>query len=442
MAPKAKRANPTTPAPAEDLNPARVAAEQFERVAPYLPHLDPQLLEWLKRPARTIILECPVVMDDGSVRTFTAFRVLHSFVRGPGKGGIRYHPQVDLDEVRALAAWMTWKCAVIDVPFGGAKGGVCCDPKHLSESERRKITRRYVSDLGEMIGPHTDIPAPDVYTDAGTMAWVYDTYARMHPGKNCLPVVTGKPLDLGGSHGREEATAQGGLFACEIALARGLVAGLTGLNGARVAIQGFGNAGGTAARLFTDAGARVIAVSDSQGGVRDDRGLDIGAVAAHKARTGSVVGLPGAETVSNEELLASECDLLVPAALEGQIRGDNAGAVRTRLVCELANGPTTPRADRILAERGIPVLPDILANSGGVCVSYFEWVQNHQNEQWAPELIRSKLQAKMEQATGAVLDRQVAVNSADGEKITLREAALLLALERIARVATERGIWP
>src|SRR5262245_47427020 len=385
MAPK------TAPASAEDLNPFHIATQQFERAATLMPHLKRGLVDFLKHPARTVIVEFPVELEDGRVQMLTGYRVLHSHVRGPGKGGIRYHPDVTLDEVRALAAWMTWKCAVIDVPFGGAKGGVCCNPKELSEADLRKITRRYVSDLGDLIGPHSDIPAPDVYTSAQTMAWVYDTYAMMHPGRNNLPAVTGKPLDIGGSHGRNEATARGCLFACQRALARGLVPGLPDVRGARVAIQGYGNAGAIAARLFREAGARVIAVSDSQGGIVQQDGLDVAAVDGHKRSTGTVVGMGGTRPVSNDDLLTLECDVLIPAALENTIRQDNAPAVRARIICEAANGPTTPAADRILFERGIPVLPDILANSGGVCVSYFEWVQNNENEQWDEDDVNRKL---------------------------------------------------
>jgi glutamate dehydrogenase (NAD(P)+) len=425
----------------EDLNPFHIAAQQFDRAAAHLPRLKHGLVEFLKRPARTVIVEFPVELEDGSVRSFTGYRVLHSRVRGPGKGGVRYHPDVTLDEVRALAAWMTWKCALIDVPFGGAKGGVCCNPKELGAGDLRRLTRRFVSELGDLIGPHTDIPAPDVYTNAQTMAWVYDTYAVMHPGRNNLPAVTGKPLDIGGSQGRHEATARGCLFACQRALARGVVPGLSGLAGARVAVQGFGNAGGIAARLFAEAGARVVAVSDSRGGAFREGGLDVAAVQAHKDRTGSVAGLPGARAVGNEELLTLECDVLVPAALENQVRRDNAAAVRARLVCEAANGPTTPAADEILFRRGVPVLPDILANSGGVCVSYFEWVQNNENEQWGLEEVNAKLKAKMERAADAVLDRQAALHRA-AAPADLRTAALLVAVERVAQVALERGIWP
>ena len=430
--------------PAEDLNPFHIAAQQFDRAVTFLPPLQRGLIDFLKRPARTVIVEFPIELADGSVQTFVGYRVLHSHVRGPGKGGIRYHPEVSLDEVRALAAWMNWKCALIDVPFGGAKGGVCCNPKKLSETDLRKITRRYVSDLGELIGPHTDIPAPDVYTNAQTMAWIYDTYAMMHPGLNNLPVVTGKPLDIGGSLGRDEATARGCLFACQRALARGVVPGLKKLGGARVVIQGYGNAGGHAAQLFHEAGARIVAVSDSRGGIvaSDSAGLDPGVVAAHKADTGTVVGLPGARGCSNEELLALECDVLIPAALENQIRADNAAAVRARMVCEAANGPTTPAADRVLFGRGIPVLPDILANSGGVCVSYFEWVQNIENEQWDLDNVNHKLRTRMERATDAVLDRQAEINRSGAAGADLRTAALVVAVDRVARVALERGIWP
>jgi glutamate dehydrogenase (NAD(P)+) len=432
--------NPGAP---EDLNPFHIAAQQFDRAAAHLPKTRQGLLEFLKRPARTVILEFPVELSDGHVRTFTGYRVLHSKVRGPGKGGIRYHPDVTLDEVRALAAWMTWKCAVIDIPFGGAKGGVQCNPKELNENDLRKLTRRFVSDLNGIIGPHTDIPAPDVYTNAQTMAWIYDTYDMTHPGLNNLPVVTGKPLDIGGSHGRNEATARGCLFACQRALARGAVAGLTDVRGARVAIQGFGNAGSIAARLFHEAGARIVAVSDSAGGVWREVGLDPAAVTAHKARTASVAGLEGTRPVTNDELLTLECDVLIPAALENQIRRDNASGVRARVVCEAANGPTTPAADRILFERGIAVLPDILANAGGVCVSYFEWVQNNENEQWDEDEVNQKLRAKMERATDATLDKQGEINRRSGaSSVDLRTAALVVALERVARVALERGIWP
>jgi glutamate dehydrogenase (NAD(P)+) len=429
----------------EDLNPFHIAAQQFDRAVAYMPTLKQGLIEYFKRPSHTVILEFPVEIEDGSVRTFTGYRVLHNRVRGPGKGGIRYHPGVTMDEVRALASWMTWKCAVIDVPFGGAKGGVAFNPKEHSEADIRKITRRYISELGDLIGPHTDVPAPDVYTDARTMAWIYDTYAMMHPGTNCLGVVTGKPLDIGGSHGRNEATARGCLFATQRALSRGIVAGLKSVAGAKVAVQGFGNAGSIAAHLFAEAGAKIIAVSDSQGGIHQEKGLDLAAVAKHKEKSGSVVGTSGTKTITNDELLALPCDILIPAALECQIRQDNAAAVRARVVVEAANGPTTPAADRILQERKIPVLSDILANSGGVCVSYFEWVQNNENEQWDEDNVNQKLKVKIERAADAVIDKQAAVNKSAPKKlgpIDMRTAALIVAVERVAEVALKRGIWP
>jgi glutamate dehydrogenase/leucine dehydrogenase len=430
----------------EDLNPFHIAAQQFDQAVACMPHLKRGLLDFLKRPSRTVIVEFPIELDDGTVKNFTGYRVLHNRVRGPGKGGIRYHPGVTLDEVRALASWMTWKCAVIDVPFGGAKGGVACNPKELSAGDLRKLTRRFISDLGDLIGPNTDIPAPDVYTDARTMAWIYDTYAIMHPGRNNLPVVTGKPLDIGGSHGRHEATARGCLFAAQRALARRIVPGLESVRNARVAIQGFGNAGGIAADLFHEAGAKIVAVSDSRGGIHSENGLTPAAVSAHKAKTGSVVGMAASRNLSNEELLTVDCDLLIPAALENQIRQDNAARVRARMICEAANGPTTPAADRILFDKGIPVVPDILANSGGVCVSYFEWVQNIENEQWDVEEVNHKLQTKMERATNIVIDKQTQINqqakNQGSNPIDLRTAALIVAIERVSSVALERGIWP
>lgn len=427
---------------AEDLNPFRIAQRQFDGAARFVSQLRDGLSEFLKSPCRVISLRFPVEMDDGSVRTFSGYRVLHSRVRGPGKGGIRYHPDVTEDEVRALASWMTWKCAVADIPFGGAKGGVVCDPKKLSESELRRLTRRFIAELGDDIGPHTDIPAPDVNTTAGTMAWIYDTYQMMHPGRNSLPVVTGKPLGIGGSQGRREATAEGALFVTQRTLSRGIVPSLASLDGATVAIQGFGNAGAIAAELFAAAGARIVAVSDSRGGVLRREGLDPAAVIRHKEQTGSVTGFPGSQAVSNEDLLEIECDVLIPAALENQIRSDNVGAVKAKLVVEAANGPTTPAADRVLFERGIPVIPDILANSGGVTVSYFEWVQNIENERWDRPEVEARLKAKMESATDAVIDTQERIERETGERVDLRTAAFALAVGRVAEVAVERGIWP
>lgn len=443
---------------AEDLNPFHIARQQFNQAVAYIPELKAGLIEFLIRPERVLITEFPIQTHDGNVQNFTGFRVLHSQVRGPGKGGIRYHPDVSADEVRALAAWMTWKCAVVDVPFGGAKGGVICNPKALTNEDLRKITRRFIAQLGDNIGPHTDIPAPDVNTSEETMAWIYDTYQMMHPGQNNLPIVTGKPITIGGSYGRREATARGSLFATQHLLAQGVLEGLETLDGARVVIQGFGNAGAIAAELFAEAGATIIAVSDSRGGVYAPDGLDPQAAIAHKAETGSVVGLVGTTTITNEALLALPCDILMPAALENQLRADNADTVQARLVVEAANGPTTPAADRILFDKGIPVLPDILANAGGVTVSYFEWVQNIENEQWDEEVVNTKLLRKMTRATDGVLEMQQTINGSLEQiqanwrvrgdthdelgRVDLRMAAYILAVKRVADVALKRGIWP
>jgi glutamate dehydrogenase (NAD(P)+) len=442
----------------EDLNPFHIAQQQFEHAIRYLPEYQKGLVDYLVRPERVIISEFPIETHNGTVRNFTGYRVLHNRARGPGKGGIRYHPDVTADEVRALATWMTWKCAVMDIPFGGAKGGVICNPKELTRDDLRRITRRFIAELGDAIGPHTDIPAPDVNTSAETMAWVFDTYDMMHPGRNNTPVVTGKPVDMGGSFGRNEATSRGCLFCTQHALSRGLVEGMDSVDGATVVVQGFGNAGAIAAQLYAEQGSRIIACSDSRGGIFSADGFDPDEAIAHKRETGSVVGLPGTEEVSNEELLGLECDILIPAALENQIRADNAGDVKARLIAEAANGPTTPAADRILVENGIPVLPDILANAGGVTVSYYEWVQNIENEQWDEEEVNAKLLRKMTRATDSVLDTRERINGSLEEiqtsrakrghgsdalgEIDIRTAAYVLAVKRVADVTLRRGIWP
>ncbi len=426
----------------ENLNPYDIAQQQFDTAAKYVADLPNGLRDWLRGTMRLLKVEFPIECDDGSVKIFSGYRAQHSRVRGPGKGGIRYHPEVNADEVRALASWMTWKCAVADVPFGGAKGGVICNPKELSKNELRKVTRRFITELGDTIGPHTDIPAPDINTNAETMAWIYDTYDMMHAGKNNLPVVTGKPVAMGGSLGRNEATARGCLFATRRAIEQGAVPGLNALQGATVAIQGFGNAGSIAARLFAEAGARVIGVSDSTGGVTSESGIDPKAALAHKKRTGSVIGLPETKNITNEELLHLKCDILIPAAFENQIRENNVRGVRAKMIAEAANGPTTPAADRILFERGVPVLPDILANSGGVTVSYFEWVQNIENEHWSEEHVNQNLLEKMEAATDAVLQMQIEIKDRHTANVDLRTAAFALAIKRVTSVALVRGIWP
>lgn len=431
-------------AAAEDLNQYRIAQAQFDRAAAHLPELSAGMADWLRRTSRVITVEFPIETEDGSVKTFTGYRAVHNRVRGPGKGGIRYHPEVTEDEVRALASWMTWKCAVADVPFGGAKGGVVCNPKELTLNDLRKITRRYIVGLGDNIGPHTDIPAPDVNTGADTMAWIYDTYEMMHPGTNNLPVVTGKPIGMGGSLGRREATARGCLNVTMHALSRGVLPGHGSLDGMRVVIQGFGNAGAIAAELFAAAGARIVGISDSTIGAYNENGIDTDAAITHKERTRSLEGLASTSAITNEELLGLPCDILIPAAFENQIREDNVGAISAKLIVEAANGPTTPGADRALSARGIPVIPDILANSGGVTVSYFEWVQNIENEQWTEDHVNQKLKAKMERATDSVLEMHRGLNQNRGsaEPADMRTAALALAIQRVAAIAKNRGIWP
>jgi glutamate dehydrogenase (NAD(P)+) len=425
------------------------ATQQFERALGWVDGIKEGLVDFLINPKRTIHVRFPVYMDDGSIRTFHGYRVLHNEVRGPGKGGIRYHPSVTEAEVTALATFMTWKTAVVDIPYGGGKGGVVCDPKNLSRDELRRITRRFVSELGDNIGPHTDIPAPDVYTNSQTMAWIFDTFDRMHPGENNLAVVTGKPLEIGGSLGRDEATARGSWYATEQLLRRNAVPGLKSIKGARIAVQGYGNAGSVAARLFHDAGGIIVAVSDSRGGICNAKGLGPKAVLAHKEETGSVVGYPGANAISNEDVLAHDCDILIPAALECQVRSDNANNVKAKLIVEDANGPLTAAADEILQRKGVVVLPDILANAGGVVVSYFEWVQNLENQQWDLEKVHKRLKAKMYRAVDETVDRFIELKACHEDGVnrersgpTLRDAALVSAIHRIATVVLQRDIWP
>jgi glutamate dehydrogenase (NAD(P)+) len=425
------------------------ATQQFERALTWVDGIKEGIIDFLINPKRTIHVRFPVNMDDGSTKTFHGFRVLHSDVRGPGKGGIRYHPDVTEAEVSALAAFMTWKTAVVNIPYGGGKGGVVCDPKKMSRRELRHVTRRFVAELGDAIGPYTDIPAPDVYTDAQTMAWIYDTYDRMHPGENNLAVVTGKPIDVGGSLGRDEATARGSWYATEQLLRRKGVPGLETLAGARVAVQGYGNAGSIAAYLFHDAGAVIVAVSDSRGGIANEDGLDPREVLAFKEETGTVVGFPGSTKISNDDVLAFDCDVLIPAALECAITTENARNVKARLIVEDANGPITAVADEILRQKGVIILPDILANAGGVVVSYFEWVQNLENQQWCLEKVETRLNEKMCHAVDETLDRfeelqakyDAGFNKGNPGP-TLRDAALVSAIQRIAKVVLHRDIWP
>ena len=422
-----------------------IAQQQFDRALSWIDDLKSGLIDYLVTPKRTVHVRFAIHMDDNSVQTFHGFRVLHNTARGPGKGGIRYHPDVTEHEVAALAALMTWKTALVDVPFGGAKGGVVCNPKELSRAELRRITRRFVIELGDAIGPYTDIPAPDVYTNEQTMAWIYDTFDVFHRGQNNRAVVTGKPLRLGGSLGRDAATGRGCLNATERFLAHGICEGLDSLEGLRIAIQGLGNVGSNTMRLFHEAGAKIVCVSDSQGGVADEEGLNPEEVIAHKAENGTVVGLPETKTITNEDLLTCDCDILIPAALECQILKENADKVRAKLVVEAANAPVSPDADKILQKRGVVVLPDIVANGGGVVVSYFEWVQNLENQQWPLDEVETKLKQKMEVAVDAIVARwqHIRANSDRdaGVAPTLRDAALVEAIRRLSEVILQRDIW-
>jgi glutamate dehydrogenase/leucine dehydrogenase len=432
----------------ENTNLAVVAQEQFKRAITWIDDMKEGMVEHLINPKRTTHVRFSVNMDDGSIRTFHGYRVLHNRVRGPGKGGIRYHPDVSTDEVIALATFMTWKTAIADIPFGGAKGGVVCNTKELSRAEIRRITRSFVIELGDTIGPHTDIPAPDMYTNAQTMAWIYDTFDVMHPGQNNGAVVTGKPIELGGSLGRNEATARGCLYGTQQLLTHDIVPGLKSVEGASVVVQGLGNAGAIAMSLYHEAGARVIAISDSSGGVYDESGLDPDAVLDYKKEHGSIAGMPGTKAVTNEELLAIECDILIPAAMEGQLRADNAGNVKTKLIVEAANGPTTPAADEILQSNGIVVLPDIVANGGGVVVSYFEWVQNLENQRWDIEKVNGRLNIRMIDSVDAMVETWNNINANNHQPNgrehaapTLRDAAMVTAIKRITEVTMQRDIW-
>ena len=432
----------------ENLNPIVISQQQFSRASAHLDHIQAGLVEVLNSPKRTVSVCFPIEMSDGSVRRFHGYRVLHSNALGPGKGGIRYHPELTQEEVTALASLMTWKCALLKVPFGGAKGGVICDSKSLTQNDLRRITRRFISELGNNIGPYTDIPAPDMYTNEQTMAWVYDTYDMLHTGNNNSAVVTGKPIDLGGSLGRREATGRGCLYVTQRYLEAGLIPGLNQLNNARVIIQGFGNVGSVAANLFVEAGARIIALSDSQGGIYNKDGINLNEALSFKREHGTIVGLAETLSLTNEEMLKMECDILIPAAMSNQICTHNAHEIKARLIVEAANAPITPMADDILYARGIPVLPDILSNAGGVVVSYYEWVQNNQNDSWELDVIQNKLKRKMYRALDVVLERMRARTAVcekdcdDLRALDLRTMAHLIAIERIAKVTLERGIWP
>jgi len=414
-----------------EVNPYKMALKQIDVVAPYL-DVDEGILEKLRYPRRELTVHCPVKMDDGSLKVFKGYRVTHNDTRGPAKGGLRYHPGVDLDEVKALAMWMTWKAAVVNIPYGGAKGGVKCNPPEMSQTELEKVTRRFTWEIAPLIGPESDILAPDVYTNPQVMAWIMDTYSILK-GYAVPGVVTGKPLELGGSVGRFEATGKGVLMAVQ-KVAEHLK---LSIKGARVVVQGCGNVGGTAARYFSRAGARVIAISDSKEGLYNSKGLDIEKTLDCKSRYKCLMTEKAeAEVISNKDLLELECDILVPAALGNQITAENAPRLRCRLVAEGANGPTEPEADEILVDKGIIVLPDILANAGGVTVSYFEWVQNLQELLWTEEEVSDRLHKIM---TTAVAD---VMKISQERKVSMRTAAYILGVGRVAKATKLRGLYP
>ena len=415
--------------PKESDNPFQNAKQQLALAAARL-NLDKNLLEVLSHPERELTVNFPVKMDDGSIHVFTGYRVQHNLARGPSKGGIRYSPLTDIDEVRALAMWMTWKCALVDIPFGGAKGGVLCNPKELSPSELERLTRRYASEISILIGPDRDIPAPDMGTNAQTMAWIMDTYS-MIKGRTAPAVVTGKPVAIGGSQGRNEATGRGIFFIAREALQE------FGLNmaGLRVAVQGFGNVGGVTAQIFHEHGAKVVAVSDALGGLYRPEGLDIPALRQYANRDGELMQ-EGAQRIDTKALLELDVDVLIPAATENQITAENAGRIQAKLIVEGANGPTTPAADPILSERGIFLIPDVLANAGGVVVSYFEWVQDLQFFFWSEKEVNAKMEDIMIRAYRSVREM------AKEQSCDMRLASHLIAVKRVADATTLRGIFP
>lgn len=414
----------------EELNPFEIAKQQFNRAADYL-DLDASMRHVLENAKRQLIVSIPVKMDGGDVQVFEGYRVQHNIARGPAKGGIRYHPNVTLDEVKALASWMTWKCATVGIPYGGGKGGVICDPKSLSRNELERLTRRYAFEIAPIIGPDRDIPAPDVYTDEQTMAWIMDTISMVR-GHTELGVVTGKPISLGGSQGRAEATARGCLYALREACR---VKNMS-LKDSRVVVHGFGNAGANIARLVAEDGAKVIAACDSKMAVYAAGGLDVAEALKHKAETGSLSGLRGAKEVPCEDVLEMECDILLPSALENAITLKNVGNVKTKIIAELANGPTTPGADRVLEDQGVLLIPDILANAGGVTVSYYEWVQDQYSFFWSEKQINDTLEQTINTAFDLVHETAKQYNT------DMRTGAYILAVGRVAEATSVRGIFP
>ncbi|MHB1796449.1 MAG: Glu/Leu/Phe/Val family dehydrogenase [Acidobacteriaceae bacterium] len=413
----------------QEMNPWEAQAARFDFAAKKL-NLDDDLWKVLRSPSREIIVHFPVLMDDGHVELITGFRVHHSLARGPAKGGIRYGPDVNLDEVRALASWMTWKCAVVDIPFGGAKGGVICDPKKLSKGELERITRRYTSEIIEFLGPEKDVPAPDVNTNEQTMAWIMDTYS-MHMRQTVTSVVTGKPIELGGSRGRRQATGRGVRVVCLEALRHLKMP----VEGCRIIIQGFGNVGSNAAELLMEVGCKIIGIAEYDGGLYNVNGMDIHALNRHHKDRGTIVGFDGAEPADSAELLTMPCEILIPAATENVITSHNAAKISARIVCEGANGPTTAFADDILGEKGVFIIPDILANAGGVTASYFEWVQDRQGYFWKEELVNERLDEILVKSFEHVIHYRLT------HGVNNRIAAYMLAMDRVAGVIRQRGFY-
>ena len=413
----------------KELNPWEQQAARFDEATQKL-KLDEGLISVLRVPNREVTVNIPVAMDSGKIRMFTGYRVQHSFARGPAKGGVRFSPEVSLDEVRALAAWMTWKCAVVNIPFGGAKGGIICDPKTMSMGELERMTRRYTAELVEFIGPEKDVPAPDVNTNEQTMAWMMDTFS-MHSRMTVNAVVTGKPLNMGGSRGRREATGRGVMITTDQALKKfGM-----GRENTRVVVQGFGNVGSNAAQLMHQAGYKIIGIGEWDGGLYNAKGIDVDALVSYKAHNGTIHGFPGAEKASTAELLITDCDVLIPAATENVITTKNAGKVKAKILIEGANGPTTSGADEILNEKKVFVMPDILANAGGVTVSYFEWVQDRQGYFWKESVVNEQLEHIM------VSSFEDVVNMAEQHGVSNRIGAYMLAIDRVAYTIRQRGIY-
>ena len=413
------------------INPFENALTQLSETAKII-GLDNGLHQILACPKRVLTVSLPVRMDNGEIKVFIGFRSQHNDARGPFKGGIRYHPQVSIDEVKALSMWMTWKCAVANIPYGGGKGGIICDPKNLSAGETERLTRRYAFAIADIIGPHTDIPAPDVYTGGKEMAWIMDTYSMMKGNYVQPEVITGKPIAIGGSLGRNEATGRGLAITVREAAARLKI----NMKDSTVVVQGFGNAGQFSAQLVEEQGAIVIAVNDSKGCVRNRNGISVVKLRKHKEETGSVVNYPGAESITNDELLETDCTILIPAALENQITKQNAGKIKAKIIAEASNGPTTPDADKILFQNQILVIPDILANGGGVTVSYFEWLQNLRREYWTEQEVNNRLDTNITKAFADVYDIH------DKNNVDMRKASMILAVNRVVEAIKIRGLWP